>query len=346
MTMSSPVAAMPTCPLRTNGTRARRQVLAVSMLALAVVASACSDQIGTGPTSPASLAKGGGGSTTTAAGGGGGGGKKHPADTTMAPASLAFAFVSNASGSDQLYIYNAGAVTRLTTSPANDYAPNSAAGRIVFTSDRGGLPQIFITDVGGQSLAQLTSAGSNDQAALSPDGSRVAFVSDRSSGIQRLYVMDSTGANQVALVTGSQNFTPEDAPAWSPDGSMIAFSSVRTGTSQVYVVPAAGGSAVQVTHEVGGAFLPTWSADGSTIVYAAIVAGPRLRSVNVATQAVAEYATAASGLSDPACSADGCVASAPTSTGADVLFYPAAQTTPADVVPAFGRARQPAILAP
>ncbi|HET7584830.1 MAG TPA: hypothetical protein VFK13_07985 [Gemmatimonadaceae bacterium] len=339
MSNSRQSAATDNRSARTNGSRARRQVLAIAIVTLIASASACSNQLGTGLTQTGELAKGG----NSPSNGGEKGSKKPKQDSTVAPASLEFAFVSNASGSDQLYIYSGGTVSRLMTSNANDFAPSSAAGRIVFTSDRNGVAQIFITDVAGQSVAQLTTAGTNDQAALSPDGAHVAFVSNR-SGTARLYVMDSTGANQVELATGSQSWTPEDAPAWSPDGSMIAFTSVRTGTSQVFVVPAAGGSAVQVTHEFNGAFLPTWSADGSSIVYVADAGGLRLRSVNVSTQAVAEYATATLGVSEPSCSADGCVAAVTTAAGSDVDFYAAAAGTPADVVPAFGTARQPAIL--
>ena len=55
-----------------------------------------------------------------------------------------------------------------------------------------------------------------------------------------------------ALATGSDSAIPEGAPAWSPDGTMLAFSSARTGTSQIFTMPAAGGTAVQVTNEVGG----------------------------------------------------------------------------------------------
>ena len=37
------------------------------------------------------------------------------------------------------------------------------------------------------------------------------------------------------------------SPSWSPDGSRIAFISERSGSPEVWVVPAAGGAATQLT---------------------------------------------------------------------------------------------------
>jgi WD40 repeat protein len=52
-------------------------------------------------------------------------------------------------------------------------------------------------------------------------------------------------------------------PAWSPDGSRIAF--YRRSPNSIWVVPAAGGTAVPLTDESNPAIDPAWSPDGSRI---------------------------------------------------------------------------------
>jgi TolB protein len=152
-----------------------------------------------------------------------------------------------------------------------------------------------------------TSNGQDEQPNLSPDGRRVAFVSNR-SGTFRLWTMDSTGASQVALATGSESYIPEAAPAWSPDGTQIAFTSVRTGLSQVFVVSSAGGTPVQLSHEMNGAFNPAWSADGTTIYFVSVVGAPSLHAVTVATNKTSDWVYDGVGIGQPACSTSGCFA--------------------------------------
>ena len=55
-------------------------------------------------------------------------------------------------------------------------------------------------------------------------------------------------------------------PSWSRDGKWIYFSSDRTGTWQIWKVPAGGGNAVQVTRQ--GGFAAAESTDGRYLYYA------------------------------------------------------------------------------
>jgi Tol biopolymer transport system component len=152
-----------------------------------------------------------------------------------------------------------------------------------------------------------TSSGEDEQPNLSPDASRIAFVSYR-SGTPRIWVMDSTGANQTALETGSESYVPESAPSWSPDGSQLVYTSTRSGLSQVFVIPAAGGAPVQLTHEMNGAFNPVWSADGSQIFYVSVMGTPSLRVVTVATGETSDWVYDGAGIGQPSCTAAGCIA--------------------------------------
>ncbi|HLB08546.1 MAG TPA: hypothetical protein VK617_03380, partial [Gemmatimonadaceae bacterium] len=121
----------------------------------------------------------------------------------------AFVYVSDATGVNQLWQHVGGVNTRITFSDATDKDPHSAAGHLVFASFRDGDEEIYMAKNDLSGLKRLTAIGGEDeQPNLSPNGARIAFVSDR-TGTARLWTMDSTGANQVALSTGSDANVPE-----------------------------------------------------------------------------------------------------------------------------------------
>jgi dipeptidyl aminopeptidase/acylaminoacyl peptidase len=217
-------------------------------------------------------------------------------------------YVSNATGVNQLWKDVGGVTSRITFSDAADQDPHSAAGHLVFASYRDGDEEIYMgrNDLSG--LKRLTtSSGTDEQPNLSPDASRIVFVSGR-SGTPRLWTMDSTGANQTALATGSESYVPESAPSWSPDGTQIVYTSTRSGLSQVFVIAAAGGTPVQLTNEMNGAFNPVWSADGTQIYFVSVVGAPSLRVVTVATGEKSDWVYDGAGIGQPTCSTNGCYA--------------------------------------
>ena len=93
---------------------------------------------------------------------------------------------------------------------------------------------------------------------------------------------------------------PEPVP--SPDGRWIAFLSDQDGWDHLYVMPSAGGQAVQVTRGHFEVWRPAWSHDSSRIAFDANAPeGPGDRRVGIATigddprQARVEYVTAGAG---------------------------------------------------
>jgi len=80
---------------------------------------------------------------------------------------------------------------------------------------------------------QLTTHTAWDEfSAWSPDGRKIAFVSDR-TGNEDIWVMDSDGGNLRQLTTHTAD---DEWFAWSPDGRKIAFMSERTGNVDIWVL--------------------------------------------------------------------------------------------------------------
>jgi Tol biopolymer transport system component/DNA-binding winged helix-turn-helix (wHTH) protein len=98
----------------------------------------------------------------------------------------------------------------------------------------------------------------------SPDGSRIAFESDR-SGEYGLWVCEADGENcqQLTSLRGSAGGTPR----WSPDGRWLAFDSRGEGNAQIYAIPANGGPPRRVTSGAAENMIPSWSRDGHWIYF-------------------------------------------------------------------------------
>ena len=91
--------------------------------------------------------------------------------------------------------------------------------------------------------------------AWSPDGSRIAFMSDRDGNFE-IYVMNADGSGPTRL---TKNPESDAYPVWSADGSRIAFQSERDGNYEVYVMNADGSRQTNLTDNPAGDGNPTWS---------------------------------------------------------------------------------------
>lgn len=262
-----------------------------------------------------------------------------------------FIYVSDAGGSAQLYTWKKGVTALFPGSVAGDAEPQSAAGKIVFTSYRisAANPEIFIVNLDGSNALRLTTDTHTDhQPSLSPDGSTVVFSSTR-SGTSRIWTMGADGSNQTALNTGSDADVPESAPRYSPGGGRILFSSPRTNTTQIWIIPAAGGTPTQVTHEVNGAFFGSWSPDGNFIFYVDGADRTKIHRVEISTGTVIDYVTGGTDVGDEACTNAAClVVTNATRDNRDIYAYiGAGDTAPISILnEATANDFQPAILNP
>ena len=178
-------------------------------------------------------------------------------------------------------------VTQLTTTAGcndggNFYPSLSAnARRIVFSSScdlvPGGNPdqndEVYVMNVKGLNLTQLTSATGglgSYHASLNPQGTRVAFASDRdlvpggnADGNTEIFTIrvNGSGLTQLTHTTGgSPFFTGNHYPRFDPLGQQIVFTSDRDlvaggnadGNHEVFVMNLDGTGVVQLTHSLAG----------------------------------------------------------------------------------------------
>jgi photosystem II stability/assembly factor-like uncharacterized protein len=128
--------------------------------------------------------------------------------------------------------------------------------------------RIFTMNADGSARRQLTNSSGRDYApSWSPDGQRIAFVSER-DGNPEIYVMNADGSGQTRLTVSPGGDT---TPAWSPDGRRIAFSSQRKGSRLLFVMQSDGRAQTQLTFSTSSNppndLAPTWSPDGQHIAF-------------------------------------------------------------------------------
>jgi imidazolonepropionase-like amidohydrolase/Tol biopolymer transport system component len=112
------------------------------------------------------------------------------------------------------------------------------------------------------------------QPRFSPDGTRIAFTSDRGGG-DNIWVMNADGSDKRQVT--KEDFRLLNQPAWSPDGRFIAakkhFTTERSaGTGEIWLYHVSGGGGVQVVERANERLQkelgePVFAPDGSAIYY-------------------------------------------------------------------------------
>jgi Tol biopolymer transport system component len=129
-------------------------------------------------------------------------------------------------------------------------------------SDRDDNDEIYVMDADGSDPRRLTFNDAHDHMlSWSPDGTRIAFASDR-DGNYEIYVMavpdgsDADGSNPQRL---TDNDADEWFPSWSPDGAQLLFNSKRDGGDlDVYIMDADGTNVRRLTDSPGQDFNAVW----------------------------------------------------------------------------------------
>jgi TolB protein len=137
--------------------------------------------------------------------------------------------------------------------------------RMAFTADVGNGHDIYRANTRGRNVRRLTrNPAADDFPAWSPDGSLIAFVSDR-TGTPQVYVM-SQGGRQVTQLTHDTNGVTE-GPDWRPDGSRIVFAAGPPGAEDIFLMDPDGSNVTQLTTGPASDFAPAWSPNGRQIAF-------------------------------------------------------------------------------
>ena len=161
--------------------------------------------------------------------------------------------------------------------------PRGAPRKISFTTDEGTwlspdvspdgrtivvdmVGDIWLLPIEGGEARPLTRASGmalNYHAVFSPNGSKIAFISDR-DGQENVWVMNADGSNPRKV--SNQREKRMALPAWTPDGNYIIArlggDSNNDGRGELWMWHIDGGAGVRVTGETVSASWPEVSPDG------------------------------------------------------------------------------------
>ena len=141
--------------------------------------------------------------------------------------------------------------------------------------------QVWLYDIPAGSLSPFTFTGGNRHAVWTPDGTRIAFQSDR-EGPQQVFWkrLDGSGVEErLTQNTASQAGTVYDIPySFTPDGRVLTTARVGPTTgADIFAVPVEGGAAQpqRVLHSTAADGAPQLSRDGRWLAYASDESGRR-----------------------------------------------------------------------
>jgi len=106
-------------------------------------------------------------------------------------------------------------------------------------------------------------------AAISPDGSKLVYASDRGGSIYDLWLQPldrGVPAGQPQRLT--DDTADAACPAFSPDGKWIAYQRILGEERDIFTLPVSGGKPTQFTDDPSQNVQPSWSSDGSMIAFA------------------------------------------------------------------------------
>jgi dipeptidyl aminopeptidase/acylaminoacyl peptidase len=153
----------------------------------------------------------------------------------------------------------------ITSGDSEPSEPSVAGGLVAFThsppDDRKRRDIRVVVLATGEERTVSGSPGLADHGpAVSPDGSTVAFVSER-SGRRQIHLVGADGANERRLTSASADFS---AMAWHPGGERIAAVLTNEGVDALVVVDALSGE-VEVVADGGVWGSPGWLPSGAIV---------------------------------------------------------------------------------
>jgi Tol biopolymer transport system component len=161
-----------------------------------------------------------------------------------------------------------GSEYRLTAGTGKENEPSlGPGGRWVVYSTTDDSSDIVVLDLAKGQRSTISGATDEVNPAVSPDGTTIAFVSDR-RGDYDLWLQPLLDGRPDGLPRRLTDHRGSVAvPAFSPDGRWLAYTHLLDGQRDVWIVPSGGGVAQRITEHPAADFNPSFSPDGSTLVF-------------------------------------------------------------------------------
>jgi Periplasmic component of the Tol biopolymer transport system len=147
---------------------------------------------------------------------------------------------------------------RMTNDTAIDtearYAPDGKS--FIFTSDRGGSPQIYTYNLSAESVKRLTFRGAfNARGTLSADGKKLALV-HRPSGSNYKVAVQDIGSGVTNILTPT---SLDESPSFSPNGQMVVYATREANRGLLSIMSLDGRFRMNLPSEQGEVREPAWA---------------------------------------------------------------------------------------
>ncbi len=160
------------------------------------------------------------------------------------------------------------------------WSPDGRA--LFFISSRNGSRDIFRVAIAGdgtpRGAPEQISSGLNAHGIdIARDSKTIAY--SVYTPYAHVWVVNVPDIGQTATIDKATQITTGDETdegfALSPDGKWLAYDSDRSGNGDVWKIPAAGGTPVQLTTDPHGDYVQDWSSDGAEIAFHSLRTGHR-----------------------------------------------------------------------
>jgi len=173
-------------------------------------------------------------------------------DGTRLAMSLSF------SGDPEIYTVNvdSGEMKQISRSSAIDTEPVwNGTNSIIFTSNRGGKPQLYIKNASGGGAAQRLTFEGKYNSAADVANKKMTFITGNSGAFHVAIKSLGGGSGRDMLSNGSS----DETPVLAPNGTMVAYTTLRNGQNTLAVVSDNGKARQFLRASAGDIRYPAWS---------------------------------------------------------------------------------------